>query len=472
VSARVVVIGAGIAGLATAFDLITHDPDLDVLVLEASPSPGGKMRTTPFAGLRVDEAADAFLARVPWAVNLCEELGLTDELVSPAEGSAYIWTGGALRRIPHTNLLGVPLDLDELAASGIVSGQAVAQLAADLEREHDDVTEALAASRGGDAAAAHDESIATMIGRRLGEEIDRKLVDPLIGGIYAGDTRSLSLYATAPQFAAAAERGPSLVAELRRTRAEAVATARPVFYGHRDGSGRIIEALARRLGGRLRLECSARAIRRIASGYAIDTQHGDTFEADAIVLAAPAFAAAPLLERVSSDASRACGSIDYAGVALAAIAVPKASLSRPLDASGFLVPKTEGRFVTACSWASTKWAHLGTTDHAILRVSSGHVGDHRALAMSDDDIVSSMLADLRDMMELACAPAQVRVTRWTDSFPQYRPGHRALVASIAEALRADAPGVLVTGAAYGGIGIPACIDHARHAAESVRRHLG
>jgi oxygen-dependent protoporphyrinogen oxidase len=461
---RDVVVGAGIAGLTCAFDLVTHDPTLDVIVLEADDRSGGKIHTTAFAGLPVDEAADAFLARVPWAHELCIELGLASELTSPASNRAYIYSYGALRQIPAENVLGVPLDLDALAASGIVSAAAVARARRDLVRDTDDVTTRLR-ERG------QDESIGDLIRRRLGDEINERVVDPLIGGIYAGSTDQLSLESTAPIFANAAPLDGSLIRALERTRVTpSNSNKTPVFYAHPQGTGHITDELERRLGPRVRLSSAVRALERDGSGYRVYTT-GSVLPADAIVLATPTYATANLLDTIAPAAAKLCADIDYASVVLVTFAIARDSFERPLDASGFLVPKCEDRFITACSWTSSKWAHLASDEFAILRVSAGHIDNDRPLSLNDEVLVDAALSDLHDMMGTFARPEKTRITRWPRSFPQYRPGHRDRVVAIHDALAGDAPRVVVAGAAYGGIGIPATIHQARERADQVRNAL-
>ena len=461
---RVVVVGGGIAGLACAFDLITHDPTLDVTLLEADSRTGGKILTTQFAGLAVDEAADAFLARVPWARELCAELDLDTELTSPAINRAYIYSYGALRQIPTDNVLGVPVDLDALAASGIVSAPAVARVRQDLERTSDSVTDLLVESGG-------DESIGALIRRRLGDEINDRVVDPLIGGIYAGSTDQLSLESTAPIFANAAVLDGSLIRALDRSRAApSSANPTPVFYAHPRGIGHITEELQRRLGSRVQLSSTVHALDRDGSGYRVQTARS-VLPADVVVAATPTYDTARLLATIAPSAAKLCSDIDYASVVLITFAVAKDTFERPLDASGFLVPKCENRFITACSWTSSKWAHLASDHRAILRVSTGHIDNERPLLLDDAALISSALHDLHEMMGTFGEPEEIRISRWPRSFPQYRPGHRARVRAIEDALADHAPRVVVAGAAYGGIGIPATIHQARESAERVRSAL-
>jgi oxygen-dependent protoporphyrinogen oxidase len=434
---RIAVIGGGITGLAAAYE--AGKGGADVTLYEASDRLGGKVRTSDFAGGPVDEAADAFLARVPWGVELCEELGVADLLVSPERGNAYVFADGELRALPEGLVLGVPTDLDALRGSGIVSEDAVRRAAADLDRTSDD--------------SPPDESVGALIRRRLGDEVLERLVDPLLGGINAGDADRLSLAAAAPQIAAAASTDPSLIKALRAQRAEAASDpSAPVFHALPGGMAALVDAITSQLQA------------EVCLGTSIDDL--DDVDADAVIITAPSRAAAGLVEQRAPEAARLLRTIDHAGVTLLSIAIAEDDLRRPLDASGFLVPRTEGLLITACSWASAKWAHLVRPEIALLRASAGRLGDERALDLDDDALVEAVLADLDRTMGLGGGPLDVRISRWPDAFPQYRPGHLALVAAIEDDLRAAAPTWQVTGAAHRGLGIPACIRQGREAARA------
>jgi len=446
------VVGAGISGLAAAWEGLRRGAR--VVVLDAGDRPGGKVRTSPLAGVDLDEAADAFLARVPDAVDLCAELGLDTELVSPASGTAYVWWDGALRRLPAEQLLGVPVDLDAVAESGLLSPTGV-------ERARQDLTL-------GDDRPGGDESVGALIRRRLGDEVHERLVAPLVGSIYAGDCDRLSLEVSAAQLAAARDRDPddpSLVRAAAALRAAAVDTGRPVFLAPRGGVGRVIAALADALGDDLRTGCEVTAVTPSGAGFAIEPAG---VVADAVVLAAPAFATGPILSPLAPEAGAFLAGIDTASVALVALAVPRDGIDCDMDGSGFLVPDGAGLTITACSWVTSKWAHLGVDPSlALLRASVGRDGDDRAVTLPDDALVTAVLDDLATTMGVKAPPAEVRLTRWPRSFPQPRPGHLAAVASAEAAVARVSPRLAVTGAWARGVGIPACIRGARAAAAQV-----
>lgn len=452
-----VVVGGGITGLVAARDLVRAG--VEVTLVEPGRI-GGKLQTTPFAGGVLDEAADTFLARVPEGVELCRELGLEGELVSPALRRAHVWSRGELRPLPEGQVLGVPTDLDELRASGIVS-------AAGLDAAARDLSVPLVAP---DA----DVAIGPLFRERLGEEVVDRLVDPLVGGINAGAVDELSLAATVPQLDAAARSGAaSLIEACAAQRAMVTDTQAPVFFAPRGGMGSLAVAVLEDAAGAGLEVLADRAVelRRRGGGWQVVTAAGRSVDADGVIVATPAGAMAELVRPHAARAAMLLAAVPYASVALISIAVPRAGIDRDLDGTGYLVPAVEGRTITACSWASAKWAHLGDPGTAWLRASVGRDGDDRALQLDDDALEAAVLADLADTMALRGAPAEVRIGRLPGSFPQYRPGHLDRVDAIDADLAADAPGVLVAGAALRGLGVPACIRQARAAASRLLARL-
>ncbi len=434
---KVAVVGAGITGLAAGYE--AAKAGAEVVVYEAAERAGGRLLTTELAGQPVDEGADAFLARVPWATELCQELGLGDELVSPAQRAAFVYSRGELRALPLPNVMGVPLDFDALAASGIVSSDG-----ANRARQEPDLA---------GSPLVGDESVGALMRRRLGDEVAERLVDPLVGGINASSIDDLSVQAAVPQLAEAASRGPSLVQELRRLAASSTADpAAPVFYTLPDGLGRLTDELGDRLGDRLRLSSPVAELGEV--------------DADQVIVTLPADAARSLVAPVSARTAELLGTIDYASVVLVSLAYDAADVDHPITGSGYLVPAVEGRTITACSWASSKWDHVGSADTVVLRVSAGRYGNEHALALGDDALLEAVGADLAETMGLDAQPHTVRISRWEQSLPQFRPGHLGLVADIEQSLAQDAPWLQVTGAWARGLGIPACIHQGRLAAQT------
>ncbi len=448
--ARFAVIGAGIAGLAAAWEL--ERAGVDVVVFEAGPTAGGKLQSSPVPGLAfpLDDGADAFLARVPEALELCAELGI-DDLVHPATGQAYVYARGALRPLPKGQLLGIPTDLDELATTGLLSDAGMAAALADVEADW--------------APPTHDLSVGDLVRTRLGDEVCDHLVEPLLGGINGGEADGLSAAATAPQIWGCAMKGGSIVRAAAQVKATAASDA-PVFATPIEGMASLADRLVDALRAEIRLGAAVSTVERTGTGVTID---GEAF--DGVVIATPARGAAPLLDGPAPDAALALAGIDFASVVMVTIVADAASVDHPLDGSGFVAARTAGTSITACSWGSSKWAHWNDGDHVVFRVSLGHDADPTEwCALDDDRLLTTALADLRTTMGVDIAPARGlvghRVGRWPHSFPQYRPGHLELVAGIHATAAAAGP-IALAGASLGGIGVPACIRQGREAARKL-----
>lgn len=447
---RVAIVGAGIAGLAAAHEVLQqgHTP----VVFDADVHVGGKLRTEPFADALVDLAPDSFLARRPEAVQLCTELGLRDQLVPPSATHAYVYARGRLRAMPSGLVLAAPTDPVALAKSGILSGWGVVRAALEPYLPGAPLTD--------------DDALGAVTRRRYGNEVTDKLINPLVGGINAGDVDHLSIDTVAPQIAAAARKDRSLVRALKGTPAPPTSND-PVFLTLPGGLEGIVDALVKEIadgGGELHRGDPVHSI-----SPAQITSRSGTHDVQAVVLATPTYASAPLLEPLAPGVASALGSIPYASVAMTLLAY---ETPRQLDASGYLVPRTEGLLLTAASWASSKWAHLSRPGRVILRASAGRFGDDRAADMDDATLVERIRADLATTMDLRDEPSAVRVQRWPRSFPQFPPGHQARIAAAQAELAAIAPTVAVAGAAINGVGIPACIGSGRAAARAVLAAAG
>lgn len=459
---HVAVVGGGVTGLAAAWFLTQGRNPPSVTLLESGDRLGGKIRTSSVAGRAVDEGADAFLARGAAAVELCRELGLGDRLTRPATDRAFVWTRGALRPLPPGLVLGVPTALLALARSGILPPAGVARAALDLVLPK--------------RPWPGDQAVGDVVTARFGRELHERLVEPVLGGINAARTDRLSIETAAPLLAAAARRHRSLLLGLRAERragggAAPAPAGGPVFFRVLGGMAALVERLVDALRERtvtFLLATTAVGLEpRGTGGYLVHADDGTTVEADAVLLTVPTFAAAPLVAGVSPGAARLLASIGYASVALVTLAYPREAPRRPLDGSGFLVPRVDGRLLTACSWMSSKWAELADPDVVILRASVGRWGDERALELDERELVEGARAELDEAVGLRAAPVEARVTRWPRAFPQYEPGHLERVATVETTLARDAPGLALAGAGYRGVGIPACIEGAATAARQL-----
>ena len=449
--ARVAVVGGGITGLAAGHYL--RQAGAAVTLLEARDRLGGKIKTLELDGVPVEAGPDTFLARVPFAVDLCRELGLGDELVAPATGKAWLWIGDRLRPLPERHVLGVPTALVPLVRSGVLSPAGTARAALDLVLPR--------------SSYGADPSVADVVGRRMGREVVERLVDPLVGGINAGRADSLSLAATARPLAEGAARARSLALGLRRAPA---GPGGPVFLGLAGGLQRLSDRLGRDLDD-ARLGTAVRTIAGSGGGYRLECDPGPDLDVDAVVLTVPSFAAAGMVATLSPTAAEHLAAIRHASVVTATLAYQPSALPRPLDGSGMLVPRVEGRLLTACTWSTTKWPALAATGQVLLRASAGRDGDDRAMELDDDEVVRRLHQELTEALHLEQEPVTWLVSRWPRGFPQYHVGHRARVDAIDAALGSDAPNVVVAGAAYRGLGIAACVEQAREAARRITAAL-
>ncbi|HEY0519285.1 MAG TPA: protoporphyrinogen oxidase, partial [Ilumatobacteraceae bacterium] len=441
---HVAVVGGGIAGVSAAHAAI--EAGARVTLFEAADRTGGVIRTTPFAGHpAIDEGADAFLARVPWAVDLARKVSLGDSLTSPSVGKAAVWWNG-LHDIPDGLLLGMPTDIFGLARSSLLSRRGKLRAATEPLRPRTD---------------ASPDSIGKYVRSRFGNEVHERLVDPLVGSIYAADTDDFSL-AAVPQLAELAERSRSV---LLASRHRQPAAKGPIFYTPRAGVGALVDAVTAAIvarGAALRLGASVSEVALDGEQWRVD---GEAF--DAVVLACPSRVAASLLRTVEPSVEPCLTAIPAADVALITMAIPTAAgwPSRLRGLSGYLVPKPQQRLVTAVSFGSQKWSHWAGDDQEIVRVSMGRDG-LSALHLNDEDLVADVLDELRHHLALDAQPTAVRVSRWPKAFPQYRPHHAV---TLAAAERALPNGIALAGASYHGIGIPACVRSGQQAAATVLR---
>lgn len=455
---RVVVVGGGIAGLAAAHRLL--DAGRRVTVLEASDRVGGKLLPGRIAGVRVDLGAESMLARRPEAVALAREVGLEERLQPPATATASIWTRGALRPMPKGHVMGVPGTASAL--TGVLSDEGLARIGRDADLPRTEV---------GD-----DVAVGEYVAARLGREVVDRLVEPLLGGVYAGDAYRISMRSAVPQLYQAARTHESLTEAVREIQAKAAANQQtgPVFMGIEGGVGQLPLAVAesvRARGGEIVTGAPVTELRRAEpTGWRVVA--GDrVLRAEAVVVAVPAPAAAALLRAEAPGAATELDGIEYASMALVTLAYRRADTDLPAG-SGFLVPPVDGRTIKASTFASQKWGWIADEDPdtLVLRTSVGRYGETEILGRDDDHLVDVSRRDLEAATGLDAAPLETRVTRWTDGLPQYPVGHHARVARVREHV-AKVPGLAVCGAQYDGVGIPACIASAYAAVDRLEGDL-
>ncbi|GAB1693767.1 protoporphyrinogen oxidase [Krasilnikovia sp. M28-CT-15] len=457
---RVAVIGGGIAGLAAAVRLRDRAPsDTEIIVYESSGTLGGKLRTGELAGATVERGAESFLTSAPdgtesAVMRLARRVGLGAELVHPSGVPAALALRGRLEPVPGGTLMGVPGNLSVLGA--------VARPATDADPDEGRPL----------LGPAADVAVGALVRGRYGDEVADHLVDPMLGGVYAGRADELSLAVTMPALARAARTEHTLAGAVRAAQAAAVRVpGRPVFATVAGGMSRLVAAAAGASAAEFSLGTPVRELRRGGRGWRLvsgPVPAPQIDEVDAVVLAVPARPAARLLATVAPAASDAVGVLDYASVALVALALPPGT---PLpELSGFLVPPTECTLVKAATFVTRKWSHLDREGGpVVVRASLGRAGEADRLQRDDEHLISIARAELGELLGAALPqPVASWLQRWGGALPQYAPGHLGRVAAARAALP---PGIALAGAAFDGVGIPVCVAGGETAAEDVLKSL-
>jgi protoporphyrinogen/coproporphyrinogen III oxidase len=461
----VTVVGGGISGLTAAWRLATEPNPPRVVVLEQSRRVGGKLLLGAVGEVEVDLGAESLLARRPEAIDLLREVGLGSDVVHPATTSAAVVRDGRLHALPSGTVLGVPGRPEALA--GLLTAEEVERVAAEPTLPAPPIEA--------------DVDVASYVAGRVGPAVVDRLVEPLLGGVYAGSADRLSLRATAPQLWEVARAGGSLLAGVRAVmdaaRHSGVDQAPPVFAGVRGGVGRLTLRLAERLTGigvEIRTGVTVRELERTPRGWRLVTgpvPAPEAVEADAVVLAVPPAPAARLLRREVPAAAAELARVETASVALVVALVPRQA-TVGLRGSGVLVPPIEGRPVKALTFASSKWAWVDALDarHAVVRASLGRAGEAAVLQRDDDGLAALATADLAGLLGRELRPVAIRVVRWGGGLPQPAVGHVESMRRM-EAAVAQTPRLAVCGAVVDGVGVPACIAAAGRAAARVASEL-
>ncbi|MFL6107448.1 MAG: protoporphyrinogen oxidase [Marmoricola sp.] len=460
---HVVVVGGGIAGLAAAARLHEERPDVRITVLEGSAEIGGKLKLAEVGGVTVDVGAEAMLNRRPEAVALARTSGLADSVVHPATITAQLWTRDELVAMPRT-MMGIPTDLRALAESGVISKPGMARAAMD-------------AVLPGTSLEGRDTSIGGLVEERFGKEVVDRLVEPLLGGVYAGHAREISARAAVPQVVALLDRDRSLGKAAARATSGPISDI-PVFAGLVGGVGRLPGAVASTSEATITTDAPVRDLaRRPEGGWNLVVGSADEprlLQADAVILATPARPTARLLSDVAPGAALELARIEYASVALVTMAFAARDFPAVVG-SGFLVPPVERRAIKAATFSFAKWdwvRHAGEGEHGVvvMRCSLGRHREEHQLQASDEELVDVALSDLADAVGLSVRPIDTQVQRWGGGLPQYAVGHLDRVGLIRSEI-SRISGLEVCGAAYDGIGIPACIASAHLAVASLLADL-
>ncbi|GAX88512.1 protoporphyrinogen oxidase [Effusibacillus lacus] len=497
----VIVIGGGITGLTTAYYLQKQAREkgipLRVLLFERDNRLGGKISTEIHEGFVMEKGPDALLARKVAALNLCRDLGLTGDIVgtNPNNKKTYILHEGKLHRIPAGLNVGIPTQFVPFATTGLLTISGKIRAAMDLLIPR--------------SKPSGDQSLGGFLARRLGDEVVDQMAEPLLAGIYAGSTRNLSLRATYPQFEQMEKKYGSLILGMLAQAKQAKAGSAPaksvpqpkseegiapsssgtgspdrkplvttMFFGLRGGLVQMVNKLADEIGrGLIHTSTAVREIKKetdeAAGGtalYRVVTENGETFQADAVIVTTPAYDAARVLPQ-SFPSLVLLEKIPYVSVGNVLLAFHAADVPYPLDGTGFVVPKKEGRNITACTWISSKWMHTAPPDKVLMRCYVGRAGDEDIVDEPDESILEKVKRDLKDSMGIEAEPIFVRITRWRKAMPQYTVGHLERLAAFEKEVAKEYPGLFFTGAAYKGLGVPDCIQQGKDTAETALGYL-
>ncbi|WP_341278483.1 protoporphyrinogen oxidase [Paenibacillus sp. FSL H8-0537] len=480
---RIVIIGGGISGLSSAFYLQREaerqGKAIHITLVDSAEVLGGKINTLQRDGFVIERGPDSFLSRKLAIIELAKELGIESELTgtNPKGKQSYILFKNKLHAMPQGLVLGIPTEIMPFARTGLLSwGGKLRALLDFIKPSRSD---------------AGDESLGGFLGRRLGTQVVQRIAEPLLAGIYAGDLNKLSIQATFPQFAAAERKHGSLIRGMRSNKKLAKApdmsmlpegARSSVFLTFKGGLSTLVDALDRALPSMERkLGQAVTAIHDKAAGdeaaagftgmtageqsgsrYTIELANGEQLPADKVIVTAPAFQAAELLEPLVDCAE--LRAVDYVSVANVVMAFDKASLGITFKGSGFVIPRSEGLRITACTWTSTKWLHTSPGDKVLLRCYVGRAGDQITPFLPDDQLMAAVREDVKKTMNITAAPLFTEITRLPRSMPQYPVGHLSHTKRLRKRLAQQVPGIHITGAAFDGVGLPDCIRQGKEIA--------
>lgn len=480
---QIAIIGGGITGLTAAHYVskLCQEQGIEhqITLLEKGKALGGKIQTIRRDGFVIERGPDSFLSRKLPAYYLAEELGMVDEIVptNPEAKKTYILHNGEFHRLPQGLNLGIPTELAPFAESKLVSYEGKKRALEDilLPKKEDQ----------------EDESLGHFLERRLGKEMLEVVAEPLLAGIYAGDTYKLSAKATFPQFLQLEQEHHSLILGMQASLSKVAAPAADLpeivrqsrFISFRNGLQSLVDHLIASLEAKSVQLLTETAVQEIHSSvdtaqqqgsskqpaYQIRLENGEQLEADAVIVALPAQGCAQVLPSV--EATQELLKVNYVSVANVIFAFNREDIEHPLDGSGFVVPRKENRTITACTWTSSKWGHTAPEGKVVIRCYVGRSGDEEIAFADEQIILDKVRQDLAELMNITAEPLFYELNRWPNSMPQYPVGHLDLVKRVRSALQEEMPGVYLAGAGFGGVGVPDCIQQGKTAAQQAITHL-
>ena len=459
---RIAIIGGGISGLSAAFYLErarAAGAELEYRLLESNQRLGGSMYSDRVEGCLVEAGPDSFLTEKPWALSLCKELGIADQLIgsNDAQRKTYIVVNGRLVVMPDGLMFMVPTQLLPTAFSPLFSWSTKLRMARELLHPprpmHDD------------------ETVAQLVERHFGAEVVDRLADPLLSGVYGGDAAKLSARAVLPRFVEMEEKYGSLsramLAAHKKMMAARKEPPRPLFTSLRDGMQQMVDAIVERLDpGSIRLRAHVLRVYPEDSGWRVAVEMNGDERFDAVLVATPANVAGTLLDGVDRSLARNLLDLTYSSSVTVTLGYYMEQLAALPPGFGFLVPRSEGTRMLACTFVHNKFPHRAPEGKGILRCFLGGARDEAVLGLTDDEMLETVHRELKDIVRLDARPIFTRVYRWRGAMAQYEPGHLARVERI-ERRVAELPGLALAGNAYHGIGVPDCIRSGMDAANAL-----
>ena len=465
---RIAIIGGGISGLTAAFTLEQRrraGVPLEYVLYESSSHLGGVISTEFVDGCVVEAGPDSFLTEKPWAADLCREVGLEDQLISSndTERKTYILLKGRLVPIPDGLMFMVPTRILPVVFSSLFSPLTKFRIAREWFHSP--------------ASSDQDESVAEFVERHYGSELVERLVDPLLSGVYGGDSSQLSVRAVLPRFAQMEASHGSLGRAMLAARKKIVHASngppRPLFTSPKDGMQQMANALAARLSApSIRLSAPVEQLKFKEDGWVVSASGAGAPEFfDSLIIATPAHAAAAILQSVSTELANELRGIPYTSSLTATLGYGHSVQSSLPPGFGFLVPRSEGRRLLAATFVHNKFPHRAPEDRALIRCFFGGSRNEEILQLHEDEILRIAREELRQILGIGAEPIFTRVYKWKAAMAQYTVGHLERLNRI-DRLREQLPGLALAGNAYRGIGVPDCVHSGKQAAEQALFAMG
>ncbi len=471
---KVVIIGAGISGLSTAYFLkVDSAEDLDITIIEKKSTLGGNINTQKFDGYLVEGGPDSFLSEKPWAMALCKRIGLTEELLptNAEHQKTYIYSKKKLHPMPEGLILMIPTKVMPLAYSSLLSLRGKIRMGLELFIPR--------------RRSTSDESFGHFVKRRLGREALNKIAEPFIAGVHGGDPDKMSIKASFPKFVQMEEEHGSLIKGMikrmasfkkmsegrRESDKDGVKIRTTMFMSLRGGMSTMVDTLLTKIKDvEIKTETTVTDIAISNNGYTISLEGEDSISADSVVICTPAYSASTIFRSLNRALHEKLLTIPYTSTSTISMSFKRSQIKNSIDGFGFVVPKSEGKRIIGSTWSSIKWEGRAPDDELLLRCFVGGALHEDLLEGTDEEVMTMVLEDLKSIMDIEGEPVMRRMFRYKKAMPQYTIGHTERVEGIEHELHSYS-GLFVTGSAYHGIGISDTVREAEDTAKKVLETL-